>query len=306
MKKLITLTVAALHPLLLSANEPDPVLPPSEGLDFMSALNAAQVRAIGSFGMDFDNSVGGIDDTTFEAGSFLSKPIDLFAGYDFLAYFNYEAHFLRPDGTLPGIPLQDEDLHEIDLSMFIYKMTQDSPWITGAWINPSLATDFDSVSGDDFFLDVAGFAGYRFSETFLFGAGVGALNVTGDTAVYPGFGFVWNPCDEILAVLYGANFRVGWEPVSSWRLGFEVRPNGGIWNIDTAAGSRNIDFTSFRVGLTSSHRLTDRLWFSYGGGVTTGNTLNITNTRGSNLYQNQLDDLDSGYYGFLALDLKAW
>ena len=308
MKKLLPHALLALCPLSLISAEPESLeqLASGDDLDLFSTLNAAQVRGIGSFGMDFKNSTGGIDDTTFEAGSFLSKPIDLVAGYSLLAYLNYEVHFLRPDGVTPGIPLEDEDLHEIDLSMFIYNMSSRSPWITGAWINPSIASDFDSISSDDFFLDVAGFAGYRFSDTFVLGAGVAALNVTGDTSVYPGLGVMWQPCDDVFALLYGANFRVVWEVNDSWRLGIEARPNGGIWNIDTTAGSRNIDFSSYRIGLTSSHRLTEKLWLFYGAGVTTGNTLNITNTNGSDLFKNQLDDLDGGYYGFLALNVKAW
>jgi hypothetical protein len=185
-------------------------------------------------------------------------------------------------------------------------MESGSPWITGALISPSLATDFDSISGDDFFLDLAVAAGYRFSGDLIVGAGVGALNVTGDTAVYPGIGFLWNPSADTHVALFGPNLRAGWDLTDSWKLGFEVRPNGGIWNIDTTAGSRNIDFDSFRVGLSSSHRLTDKLWITYGGGMTVANALNITNTDGSDLYKNVLDDLDEGFYGFVSLNLKEW
>ena len=80
----------------------------------------------------------------------------------------------------------------------------------------------------------------------------------------------------------------------------------GAGSGQASGGSRNIDFGSFRVGLGSSHRLTKKLWLSYGGGMTVGNSLNITNTDGSDLYKNTLDDLDEGYYGFVSLSLKAW
>lgn len=311
MTKHLLLSLAALQPLLLTAGttpaatESDAFAPP-EGLNFFTGMNVARAEFMGSLGMEFDNSAAEVDDYAFQLSSFLSKPIGLFAGYSMLPYFQYEANFLRPDGVPLGIPLGDEDLHEIELSLFVYKMETGSPWITGAWINPSLSTDFESVSGDDFFLDLAAAAGYRVSDTLIVGAGVGALNLTGDTAVYPGIGFFWNPTEDLYFTLYGPNFRAGWEVTDSWRLAFEVRPNGGIWNIDTAGGSRNIDFSSFRVGLGSSHRLTEKLWLSYGGGVTVGNALNITNTDGSDLFKNTLDDLDEGYYGFVSLSLKAW
>ena len=309
MKTIHSVALAAAFPLLLSAGEPPAVTTPLEtdgGLDFMSALNAAEFEIVGSFGMDFDNSTGGIDNTSVEAGAFLTRPIDLFAGYKFIPYLELDADFLRPDDIVPAIPLGDEDLYEIDLSLVFYKMDSVSPWISGVWINPSLSSDFDSISGDDFFLDVAAFGGYKMSDTFILGVGAGALNVTGDMAVYPGIGFSWNPTEDFYAILYGPNFRAAWEISDSWRLGFEVRPNGGIWNIDTVAGSRNLDYSSYRTGLTSSHRLTEKLWLAFGGGVTLGNSFNIQNTDGSDLYKNQLDDLDTGYYGFIALNVKAW
>jgi hypothetical protein len=285
--------------------EGDGFTPPS-GLNFFTGMNVARVDAIASSGMSFDNSPAEIENFTFEVGAILSRPVECFAGYSMLPFFRYEANFLRPDGVPAGIPLGDEDLHEIDFSLFLYKMEAGSRWLSGAWINPSLATDFESLSGDDFFLDLAGGAGYRVSDQLIVGAGIGALNLTGDTAVYPGIGFLWSPREDLFVAFYGPNFRAGWEATDAWRLGFEVRPNGGIWNIDSAGGSRNIDFSSFRVGLGSSHRLTEKMWLTYGGGVTVGNALNITSTDGSDLYKNRLDDLDTGFYGFLSLSLKAW
>ncbi len=302
------LSLAALQPLLGFAAVPDALdqLTPEAGPDFLRNLNVARTEFTGSFGMDFDNSGADLENYAFQVAAFVAKPIDLFAGYSMLPYFQYEANFLRPGGVPLGIPLENEDLHEIELSMIFYKMESGSPWITGAMISPSIATDFQSVSGDDLFLDLAAAAGYRFSDNLIVGAGVGALNVTGDCAVYPGIGFFWKPTDDTQVALFGPNFRAGWDVTDSWRLGFEVRPNGGIWNIDTTGGSRNIDYSSFRVGLGSSHRLTEKLWFSYGGGMTVGNSLNITNTEGSDLYNNTLDDLDEGYYGFISLNLRNW
>lgn len=308
MIKPLFLTLAAFHPVLLSAaEEPAPVpVPIPSSLDFFTKMSAATTKFTGSFGMDFDNSGAELENYAFQFDAFLSKPIDLFGGYTMLPLFEYEANFLRPDGVPLGIPLGDEDLHEIGLSMFFFKMDSGSKWITGAWLNPSISTDFESVSGDDFFLDAAAAVGYQVSDCLILGAGVGALNLTGDTSVYPGIGFFWSPTQDLSVSLYGPNFRAGWDVTDSWKLGFEVGPNGGIWNIDTAGGSRNIDYTSFRVGLGSSHRLTENLWFSYGGGVTVGNSLNITNTDGSELFKNTLDDMDEGVYGFVSLNLKSW
>ena len=309
-KRPIVAIVAASLLAPLGAGEPDlvsPVAPPPvTGFDLTKFLNAAEATYVGSFGMDFDNSAGGLDAHAFQASAFLSKPIDLFAGWELIPQISYEAMLLATDGPAPSLLVGDEDLHEIELSLFLLNMDDRTPWIYGAWVNPALATDFQGMGGDDFFLDAAGAVGYRFSDRFIGGIGFGALNLTGDAAFYPGAGFFWQPDDATFVALYGPNFRATRDVTAKWRVGIEIRPNGGIWNTDTALGSMNIDYSNFRAGLTSSHHLAGDLWFSYGGGMTFGGSLNVTTPDGSKIFQNQLDDLESGFYGFVGLDLKSW
>lgn len=289
------------------AGEPVPTTPvPSGGLDITKFIDAAGARYIGSFDMDFDNSVGDLETHAFQASAFLSKPIDLAAGWMLVPEFSYEAMLLNSNGPVPSLILRDEDLHEIEFSLYLLRMNDTSPWIYGAWINPALATDFQSISGDDFFLDAAGAVGYRVNNRLVIGAGVGGLNLTGDAGFYPGPGFFWQPTEETMVALYGANFRATHDITPRWRVGFEVRPNGGIWNIDSALGSANIDYTNFRAGLTSAHNLAGDLWLTYGAGMTFSGEINVTTTDGSKVFQNQLDELESGLYGFIGLDLKSW
>jgi hypothetical protein len=300
------LAAALAAPVL--AGDPDLSVPLSSapGFDFADLFDVAEVKYVGSFGMDFDNSVGQLDAQAFQASAILSKPIHLAAGWQLVPEFSYEAMLLETDGLVPSLLIGDEDLHEIELSLFLLRMEDSSPWIYGAWVNPSLSTDFQGVGSDDLFLDLAGAVGYRFSDRFIGGIGVGALNVTGDTAIYPGAGFFWQPTDATLVALYGPNFRATHEINPKWRVGLEVRPNGGIWNTDSFLGSTHLDYSSFRAGLTSAHHLAGDLWLSFGGGVTFANSINVTTPDGSKIFQNQLDDLDSGIYGFVGLDLKSW
>lgn len=304
--------LATLPLLTAAAFAGDPVAPSttssvaSSGIDFMDVLNAAEVKYLGSFDMDFDNSVGDLETHAFQASAFLSKPIHLAADWQLIPQLSYEAMLMSSDGPVPSFILRDEDLHELELSLYLIRMKATTPWVYGAWINPALATDFQGLSGDDFFLDLAGGVGYRINDRLIVGAGVGALNVTGDTKFYAGPGFFWKPTDQTLVALYGPNFRATHEITPEWRVGFEVRPNGGIWNIDTALGSANIDYSNFRAGLTSAHNLGGELWLSYGAGLTFGGDINVTTTDGSKVFQNQLDDLESGLYGFVGLDLKTW
>ena len=284
---------------------PPVVVPASTRFDLTQLFSAAEVKYVGSFDMDFENSVGDLDAQAFQASAFLSKPLH-FGDWQFIPQFSYEAMLMSTSGPVPSFILRDEDLHEIEFSLFFIRMKDTSPWVYGAWINPALATDFQGISGDDFFLDAAGAVGYQVNDHLLIGGGAGALNITGDTTFVAGPGFAWQPNDKTLVALYGPNFRAIYDVTPKWRVGFEVRPNGGIWNIDTALGSANIDYNNYRAGLTSSHNLTGDLWLSYGAGMTFGGEINVTTTDGSKVFQNQLDDLESGFYGFVGLELKSW
>lgn len=291
----------------IAASDENKPFAPEPGLNFLSALNAAQIEFGVNLGMDFDNSAAGLDAYSAEFFTFLGRPLSLPGGFDMLTAFQYESMLLRPDTSIPNFPLGDEDLHELELHFALYRYTKENPWVYGAWINPSLSTDFQSISGDDFFLNVAGGVGYQFSDAFTLGIGVGGFNLTGDSRIYPGIAFVWNPCPEIFVTLFGPNFIAAREMSDSWRVGFEVRPVGGIWNYSADLGqSQNIDFRSYRAGLYSNHRLTEKLWLGVGVGITTGNKLSITNPEGSDLQKNTLGKLDSGLYAGVSLNLKAW
>ncbi|MCW1884482.1 DUF6268 family outer membrane beta-barrel protein [Luteolibacter flavescens] len=300
------LTAAALAGDPASSFAVTPPAPTGTGFDLSKLFNAADVKYIGSFDMDFDNSVGNLETHAFQASAFLSQPIQLGSDWQFLPQFSYEAMLMNTTGPVPSLLLGDEDLHEIELSLYFLRLNDTSPWVYGAWINPALATDFQGISGDDFFLDAAGGVGYKLNDRLMVGLGAAALNITGDTTWAAGPGFAWQPNDQTMVSLFGPNFRATHDITPKWRVGVEVRPNGGIWNIDTALGSANIDYTNFRAGVTSSHNLAGDLWLSYGAGMTFGGEINVTTTDGSKVFQNQLDDLESGLYGFVGLDLKSW
>jgi hypothetical protein len=302
----------AVLPLLTTAafaGDPAPspaVAPASSGFDIRKLINAAEIEYVGSFDMDFENSVGDLDTHAFEASAFLSEPIQFAGDWQFIPQISYEATLMSSNGPIPSLILRDEDLHEIEFSFYFLRMKDTSPWIYGAWLNPSLATDFQGVNGHDIFLNAAGAVGYQLNDHLIIGGGVAALNFTGDTEFLFGPGFAWQPNDQTFVALYGPNFSALYDVTPKWRVGFEVRPNGGIWNIDTVIGDANIDYTNFRAGLISSHNLAGELWLSYGAGMTFGGEINVTTMEGTKPFQNQLDDLESGLYGFVGLEMKSW
>jgi hypothetical protein len=86
--------LAVLSSLTAAAFAGEPVAPApaaSSGFDITKFLDAAEVKYVGSFDMDFDNSVGDLETHAFQASAFLSKPIDLVADWELIPQFSYEA-----------------------------------------------------------------------------------------------------------------------------------------------------------------------------------------------------------------------
>jgi hypothetical protein len=279
---------------------------PSADVNPLNFIDAFRVSAYGNFGMDFKDSSGGLDAYQVELSSFLSKPISLGANITLLPTFRYEGTFLRYDGIPAGFPVKDEDLHSLELPLYFIHSTPSSPWIFGAWVKPSLSTDFDHIDTDDIFLDVALGAAYKFSDRLYIGGGVAAFDVFGDPSLIPGPGFIWMPTDDIAINLVGATFTADWKASENWKFGLDVRSAGGVWNIDDNHQSRTLDFTSFRAGLHADRRIVDTWWVEGGAGMTFANKIELRTHGGLGLNENVLGDLDEGVYGYLAVRKEVW
>ncbi|QJE95091.1 DUF6268 family outer membrane beta-barrel protein [Luteolibacter luteus] len=271
----------------------------------LSFFDAFRVSAYGNFGMEFDNSAVELDAYQAELHTFLSKPLT-FGDFSLLPTFRYEGTFLRYDGNTPFFPVGDEELHSLELPLYLIHMTQGSPWIYGAWIQPSLSTDFDHIDSDDIFLDLAVGVGYKFSNRLYVGVGAAGFDLFGNESLIPGAGFIWMPTDDIMVRLIGATFVAEWQASQDWKFGIDVRSAGGVWNIDDKNQSRTLDFTSYRAGIHAQRRLVDTWWLEGGAGFTFANEINLRTPDGLGLYESSLGDLDEGVYGYLALRKAVW
>lgn len=269
-------------------------------------LDTFRVSAYGNFGMEFDRSQGELDAWQAEMQTFLSKPITIAGDLVLLPTFRYEGTFLRYDGTLPGFPVKDEDLHSLELPLWLLNYSPQSPWIYGAWVKPALSTDFDHIDSDDIFLDVAVGGGYKFSDKFYLGGGVALFDAFGDESLVPGPAFFWAPREDIRLQLLGPSFTAAWDMSEDWRLSFDVRSAGGVWNIDDNNQSRTLDFTSYRAGLHIHRRIQDTWWVEGGAGITFGNEIELKTPDGLGLNEAVLGDLDEGVFGYLAVKKEVW
>ncbi len=269
-------------------------------------FDSFRVSAYGNFGMDFDRSPGELDAWQAEAQTFLSKPVSLGGDFSLLPTFRYEGTFLRYDGTLPGFPVGDEDLHSLELPIWLLHSSKESPWIYGAWVKPSLSTDFDHIDSDDIFVDVAVGAGYKFSDEFYLGGGVALFDAFGDPSLIPGPAFLWAPREDLRFQLLGPAFTATWDATTNWRFSFDVRSAGGVWNIDDNNQSRTLDFSSYRAGLHVHRRICDTWWVEGGTGITFGNEIELKTPDGLGLNETVLGDLDEGVFGYLAVKKEVW
>lgn len=255
-------------------------------------------------GMDFDDTAGTLNTSTFELGSSVSRPIELFAGFKLIPQFRYRLTSLDFDGVNPTFPIGDEELHSLATSVFALKMDNSSPWIYGGLARAEMASDFQHINGDDFTFDLAGGVGYRFNSDFIAGIGVAAINLNGDLRVFPGINFDWVVNKEIRVGLYGPNFVASYTPSNDWSISLRGEPRGGIWNItDTGGESHSVDFSSYQMGLFVNRRIVDKLWLTGGVGTSFGNEISLTEPKGDELSS---EDMDAGLFYQIGLSLKTW
>lgn len=293
----LTLTAAASVGCLISASA-EALLPSVPEFD------PARAAFSYSGAMDFDDAAGSLDLSRFEIRALLSRPIKALEGLTVLPVFEYKATSLDFSGTSPGFPIGDEDLHSINLSAFAISARDGSPWVYGGWGRAELATDFQDVGGDDFTFDLAGGAGYRFSDKFLLGVGAAVVNLNGDVKFYPGIAFDWIFNDQIRLGLYGPTFIAAYTPDENWELSLRGDSGGGVWNIeDTGGSSHSIDLTIYRLGLFASRRVTGKVWLSAGVGATFGNEIRLTQPDGDKLFE---QDMGGGLFGEIGLRVTAW
>lgn len=254
--------------------------------------------------MDLSGGPGNLDVTEFSLRSVLARPFSLVDGVFVIPYFDYRLTSLNFDAAPAAFPMGDEDLHSLALSTFVVSMSENSPWIYGAWMRAEMASDFQTITADDFTFDLAGGVGYRWNERFTFGAGAALTNLNGDAGFYPGIVFDWIVNDQLRVGLYGPSAIAAYSVSEDWLLSFRADAGGGVWNVTDAGGlSRSIDLTSYYLGLYASRRLTGHLWLTAGVGATVGNEIDYTTPGGNALLQR---DIDEGLFGLVSLRLKAW
>ncbi len=275
-----------------------PAGPLFPGLDFVKASFSY------AGGMDLDDTPGELETFTLDTRSVLSGPIQATNNLTLLPMIQYKATRLNWKDTPAGFPIEDEDVHSISLSSYVLYSQQGSPWLFGGWVRAELATDFQHLNGDDVTFDLIAGAAYRFSDNLTFGLGIAAINLNNDEDYLIGPVLDWKISDTFRIGVLGPDVTASYTPDENWEFSLRGYTAGDEWNIRDAAGdSTTLDLDSYRVGLFADRRLSGDLWLRAGAGVTVMNEIEIKSPHGTRAYK---DDMDSGWFGEIALRLNVW
>ena len=254
-------------------------------------------------GMDIKTGPGEVESFSLSARTPLGKPIRL-GDHGLLSIgLAYETTALRIDGTAPGFPLPDADLHQIEFPLIARWQQPGSPWTITAGLSPGIATDFDHIDSDDFYLGGRLVFERVVNDHFKLGFGAAVIRSLGNDAILPAVGFEWRPTDDWLLELVGPYLNLWWQPADDWLARFGAGPGGGVWNVDWNNLSRDLSLSSYLVGISVEHQIADGVWLTAGAGASFGNHLELKTTGGLTTFKTGLDD---GYFASLGLRVASW
>ena len=264
----------------------------ASGQDFIS--DTAAVRL--SYSNTPDRKIEG---TTTEVGLSqwaLMSPIFFHKAesWAFGAGFRYESTNL----DFSDASVFDEDnLHSIDLPLFFSKTQSDTlDWML--LFNPTIAGDFEHVTGDSFnYLTLAG-ARWKRSETFEWF--FGAVYTTGfdDDLFLPAIGFKWTPSDRSDLFFAGPYIRYRYSLSDSFDLILGGQMSGDRWNTEASYGERDLRLRSYRLSLTGQWNIAEKHAVFASVGAELGREAEIKNAQGTTLLEKDLDEAPNFEIGY--------
>jgi hypothetical protein len=264
----------------------------ASGQDFIS--DTAAVRL--SYSNTPDRKIEG---TTTEVGLSqwaLMSPIFFHKAesWAFGAGFRYESTNL----DFSDASVFDEDnLHSIDLPLFFSKTQSDTlDWMV--LFNPTVAGDFEHVTGDSFnYLALAG-ARWKRSETFEWF--FGAVYTTGfdDDLFLPAIGFKWTPSDRSDLFFAGPYVRYRYSLSDSFDLILGGQMSGDRWNTEASYGERDLRLRSYRLSLTGQWNIAEKHAVFASVGAELGREAEIKNALGTTLLEKDLDEAPNFEIGY--------
>ena len=105
-----------------------------------------------------------------------------------------------------------------------------------------------------------------------------------ETRVFPGVGFQWMPCDEVILRVNGPRIRASWQPCEDWLIRADIRPSGGAWNLDQGGNDLNVQLDVLEAGIGVERRIADKWGLGVWAGATFINDLEIESASGKTVF----------------------
>ena len=248
--------------------------------------------------VDFDSADGGFSYQKLDLDIPFTAPIYLNDANAFMLGMEYEATLMDTE-AFSG----DLDLHDFRLKLRWMYRQPGSKWSAMGLLQPGIATDGSNVDGDDF--AVNGQLGFRYSQSprLAWIGGLVFFQNSMKTRLYPGFGFQWQPSDDVNVRLTGPSFKASWQPHEDWILHAHVEADGGVWNIREDGEDLDVRLRSYQASIGVERRLGEKIWLGLWGGVTFANELEIETDAGGDIFE---DDADMGWFVKLGLRRIVW
>ena len=278
---------------------------------FLAGWDQTFVTASHSIAQGFDRTPGCLDVSDYWLRALVPEPISSGNSLFMQPAFDYRATVFRFIDVPTSLPVDPERLESfgvypsvVEISTLAWFETPDSPWMFGAWTAAGLATDFRDLNHEDLTFDLAAGAAYRCHDSLSVGVGAAATDLSGESALMPGIGLDWRINEQTRLAICGPFLSAAYSPHSDWQIDLRGESTSQIWSITDGDGkSRHLDFSSYRLGLFTSHRLFEGIHLSAGAGVTFGNKIGLNRTNGDEIIAQHLD---SGVFCQVGLRITMW
>lgn len=143
--------------------------------------------------------------------------------------------------------LADFDTHSAGLSMR-WGFGDKKGWSGSVIFNPSLRSDFETVTADD--LGVAGLAlgSYPLRTNLTTVAGLVYSRSFGRDRLFPALGATWKPEPRWQIDIVFPRPRVTYQASETARYYAGLEPGGDEWNVELPEGSRDLSLEEYRAG----------------------------------------------------------
>ena len=186
---------------------------------------------------------------------------------------------------------------EANLSLTHFPGQDATGWFWIAQVGPGMASDFQSLSSDDFQISALGVLGKKFTPTFSLAAAVYARQQAGEFEAFPGIGLIWEPSPHWQIRLTPPAPSITWSPDPTLNFSLVAWPGGGAWNLADGPAGR-LDLSSFRAGLAAEKRFGDHFRAGIAAGWNFAGSLEIEDRSGRTVLDRDLDD---GVFGSFTL-----